>query len=62
MPVVIRYSPTFKRWYVCHAKSYQNAFPSQVNGFLTWGGAVHLALENDCVIEYHADDQLQHHE
>ncbi|MFK5950543.1 MAG: hypothetical protein QM500_17455 [Methylococcales bacterium] len=59
--VVARWVPIFSKWYICHAKSYQNAFGRKVNGFDTRGEAIEFAGQNGCEIEWHQRDDLQHY-
>ncbi|MGF6604608.1 hypothetical protein P3T23_009364 [Paraburkholderia sp. GAS448] len=58
VPVVARYVDMDRKWYLCHAASYQNAFRKEVNGFGTRGEAVRFAEQAGCAIEYHECDQL----
>lgn len=57
--VVIRMLAIFKKWYICHATSYQNAFSSDVNGFDTRQEAYDYAISNGCKVMYHPNDQFQ---
>lgn len=59
--LVIRWIPQFGRWYLCHAKSYQNAFGKDVNGFKTRGEAAEFAKSEGCEIEKHEYDPLQNY-
>lgn len=62
MDVVIRYIDTFNRWYICHRKSYQNAFrKSDGNEFESRAEAVAFAQSKDCKVFYDENDQLQRH-
>lgn len=61
MKVVIRWIPTFCRWYICHAASYQNAFRKGANGYTTREDAANFARQQGCEVEFHEHDQLQHH-
>lgn len=59
--LVIRWIPQFSRWYLCHAKSYQNAFGKDVGGFKTRGDAAEFARSKGFEIEKHEHDQLQNY-
>lgn len=59
IPVVIRWIDIFNKWYICHAKSYQNAFRKDVNGFDTRGEAVIFAENHDCNVVFYDTDPLQ---
>ncbi len=58
-PVVIRYVPQLKKWYICHEKSYQNAFRNPVNGFDSREDAFQFAQDHDCAVQWHEFDILQ---
>lgn len=55
--VVIRH--VAGRWYVCHARSYQNAIGSGINGTATRDEAVKLAESFGFRVVHHENDQLQ---
>lgn len=57
IPVVIRFHSG--KFYICHAKSYQNAFRSSVNGFDTREEAEEFAENHDCEVHWHDYDILQ---
>ncbi|EGG93545.1 hypothetical protein IMCC1989_1087 [gamma proteobacterium IMCC1989] len=57
--VVIRFVQN--KWWISHAKSYQNAFGRNVNGFEYREDAVEFAQKNDCTVVFHNFDQLQQH-
>lgn len=57
--VVARYIDSLGNWWLCHARSYQNAFGSAVNGFPTREAAQSFAESNGCVFTFHEFDQLQ---
>lgn len=59
MNVVVRFCGIFNKWYICHAKSYQNAFGSKVNGFVERDDAISFAEKNKCTIDHHKDDLAQ---
>lgn len=59
MNVVIRYCGLFKEWFICHEKSYQNAFRSSVNGFKDRQDAVRFTVSNSCVLIHHDYDSSQ---
>lgn len=46
-------------WWISHAKSYQNAFSSDVNGFVERDDAVEFAENHDCTVIFHSYDRLQ---
>lgn len=57
--VVIRLIAQDNKFYICHEKSYQNAFRSSVNGFDTRDDAVEFAEDHDCEVKWHDYDILQ---
>lgn len=57
--VVVRYFSGEGKWFICHAKSYQNAFRKGVNGFKTRDNAVRFAENNKCQVTWHYFDILQ---
>ncbi|MFP3637583.1 hypothetical protein [Paraburkholderia sp. SIMBA_054] len=61
LSVVARYVDMDRKWYLCHAARYQNAFRNEVNGFGTRGEAVRFAEQAGCAVEYHEYDRLQVH-
>lgn len=60
--VVIRYLAVFEKWFICHEKSYQNAFRRDYNGFETREKAVKFAQENGTEVVFHEHDRLQKHQ
>ncbi len=60
--VVIRFIPILNIWCICHAKSYQSAFGSNVNKFDSRNAAIEFAEKNNCEVIFHSYDQLQQEE
>lgn len=60
--VVIRYLAIFEKWFICHEKTYQNAFRPDYNGFETREKAVKFAQENGTEVVFHEHDRLQKHQ
>lgn len=58
MKLVIRYQAIFRKWYLCHADTYQGAFRP---GFETREQAKAFATDKGCQIVYHPKDRLQAH-
>jgi hypothetical protein len=56
---VVRFSFLDRLWYVCHARSYQNAIRYPANGKQTRAEAVVLAEANGFTVVRHADDNAQ---
>jgi hypothetical protein len=48
--VTIKYCEVLNKWYVVHAKSGQNAFSNDVNGFVTEQDALIFAKDNSCEV------------
>lgn len=61
MKVVIRWSPLFRKWYICHAASYQNAFRNESNGYADREDAADFARQQGCEVVFYEYDQLQSH-
>lgn len=61
IPVVIRFIGLFGKWYICHERSYQNAFSRDVNGYDNRSEAVEFAESNGCEVIFHDFDELQAH-
>lgn len=57
IPVVIRFFQN--KYYIVHARSYQNAFRREVNGYDTREEAVIFATNNGCAVIHHSSDRLQ---
>ena len=57
--VVIRFVDVFSKWFICHEKSYQNAFRKEGGRFETRKEAVQFAENNNCVVVFHEKDQCQ---
>lgn len=57
--VVVRLGYLDKKWYVCHARSYQNAIVSKVNGKPTRKEAEMLAGEYGFEVVLHLHDPAQ---
>lgn len=55
--VVIRFIPTFQKYYICHAQSYQNVFRSL--SFEERHLAIAYAEKHGCDVVFHEGDQLQ---
>jgi len=57
--VVIRKNPIDYKFYICHERSYQNAFHKKYNGFKTRRIAEITAKKRCCIVKHHKNDQLQ---
>lgn len=58
--LVARYSGSCRLWYLCHARSYQNAYRSGVNGFKSRQEAIVFAEKEGHELEYHEYDPQQY--
>jgi hypothetical protein len=58
--VVVRYVEVLGLWYVCHARSYQNAIPATCNGRDTRRAAEILAGEYGFEVVLHLNDPAQY--